>query len=287
MSKGRRLREQRSRNAPLVQENPIGITKSWYYIIRYIAIITMFSDHLGKALGAVGLIGAETYFMFTAIGRIAFPLFAFMLVESFFFTRDKKKHLIQIGVLFLLSELPFDMALILKEPLAFDKTALYAQNTCLTLFLGFLMLIVMNVDWKNLFKRLYKYNALSRFLEVCTRVIIAGIFAFVATGLMTDYAWRGIMMIAFFYSVRNKKTRSVLCFFAMTLFVFSAGMYISKYLYAYFALIPIWIAQSKLGRTNINNKFEKIIAGRFSKIFCRFFYPAHLLLLAVFKMSLI
>lgn len=287
MGKGKRLREQRSRNTVAVKNKPLGITKEWYYILRYIAIITMFSDHLGKVLGATGLINADVYFAFTAIGRIAFPLFAYMLVESFFFTKNKKKHLLQIGILFLLSELPFDMTLILKEPLAFDKTALNGQNTCLTLFLGFLMLIIMNADWKNLFKKLYKREKLCRVLEIFTRIIIAGIFAFIATALMTDYAWRGIMLIAFFYSARNKKAKSVICFFAMTLFTFSAGAYISKYMYAYFALIPIFLVQSEIGKIKISDKFEKMIAGRFSRTFCRFFYPAHLLLLAIFKMSLI
>ena len=76
-----------------------------YYIIKWIAIITMIIDHIG----AFCKISASNTIFFRTVGRIAFPLFCFMLVECFFFTKNKIKHLIKLLIIAIISEIPFNM----------------------------------------------------------------------------------------------------------------------------------------------------------------------------------
>ena len=88
-----------------------GITGS---TLKIIAIITMFIDHIGAAILEHSMIFnyisqqnenayitlRTTDLILRLIGRIAFPIFCFLLVEGFFHTRDVKKYALRYSVLF-------------------------------------------------------------------------------------------------------------------------------------------------------------------------------------------
>ena len=135
-----------------------GITGS---TLKIIAIITMFIDHVGAALfehyqyKVLEPYGAEYCkatitskvpwlwadwmgdpiavqsidMLLRAIGRIAFPIFCFLLVEGFLHTRNVKKYLVRLFIFALISDVPFDLAF-------FGEIGLDHQNVFFTLFLG-------------------------------------------------------------------------------------------------------------------------------------------------------
>ena len=83
--------------------------------LKYIAFLSMLADHVNKALIYPFLSGEgilqRISDAFDILGRIAFPLFAFFLVEGFFKTGNRKKYLASLLIFGIISEIPFDMAL--------------------------------------------------------------------------------------------------------------------------------------------------------------------------------
>ena len=95
-----------------------GFCKNFQFLsgaeLKLIAIISMLADHVNKALIYPYLESNHGFLAFISdvfdiIGRIAFPLFCFMLVEGYFKTRNRKKYLLNLLLFGVISEVPFDM----------------------------------------------------------------------------------------------------------------------------------------------------------------------------------
>ena len=72
--------------------------------LHIMAMIFMLFDHLW------GTIVPGNDWM-TCIGRISFPIFAFMIVEGYFNTKNLKKYIKRLFIFAIISEIPFNLAL--------------------------------------------------------------------------------------------------------------------------------------------------------------------------------
>ena len=143
------------------------------FTLKMIAIIAMFIDHLGAVI-------FPEYIELRIIGRIAFPIFAYTLVEGFVYTHDVFKYMKRLGVLALLSEIPFDLAFF-GTPLEFGH-----QNVFFTLFLGILMLYLL-INTPSTFRKMVLVIAmflLSEFMPSAS--ITVGTFEFRITFLSSS-----------------------------------------------------------------------------------------------------
>ena len=81
--------------------------------LKYIAFISMLIDHVNKAIILpyleVGSTLSKISSFFDILGRIAFPLFSFFIVEGFFRTHSRKKYLLNLLFFAVISEVPYDM----------------------------------------------------------------------------------------------------------------------------------------------------------------------------------
>jgi len=67
------------------------------FILKIVALITMTCDHVGYMIPSYG----DTYLIsriLRTFGRLAFPLFCFMIVEGVMHTRSIKKYLARLGI---------------------------------------------------------------------------------------------------------------------------------------------------------------------------------------------
>lgn len=153
--------------------------------LKLIALGSMLVDHLAASKVLEKLCRSAALYEFCrAVGRIAFPLFCFLLVEGFVYTRNRKAYLARLFLFALLSEIPFD--------LAFFGTPchLTAQNVFFTLFLGFLTLCGVEK---------LRERGHVRWVWI---PMLSGILA--ASLLQTDYGGFGVILILIFYWFREK-----------------------------------------------------------------------------------
>jgi hypothetical protein len=168
--------------------------------LKLIAIITMLIDHIGAAIleQMPEFFTDSTLFWIDRslrfIGRIAFPIFCFLLVEGFLRTSNVKKYALRLFLFALISEVPFDLAF---KRSFFDMSG---QNVFFTLLIGLLTLIAI------------KHFETNKVLTLVS--IFIGILA--AQLLSTDYAGFGVIFILLLYLFRNNlKLRNVVCSIAI------------------------------------------------------------------------
>lgn len=203
----------------------------------------------------------------TCIGRLAFPIFAFLLVEGYFHTRNLKKYVLRLLVFAVLSEVPFNLAM--------GSRVFYPVHQ--------------NVLWSFLISiGLIHRNEKAKHAWVKIVVGIASVLIGYIAGLLTmvDFYHAGILTVLVFYFFRQRKWWSfvgqLVCLwyintemlggFAYEIQLGGETHFFLRQSLALFALIPIWLYRGR--------------QGHHSKVFqyvCYGFYPAHLLILGLLK----
>lgn len=167
--------------------------------LKIMAMISMLVDHTGAVLLSSILTGNAFYkvnwVMRYFIGRFAFPIYCFLLVEGFQRTGSRKKYIIRLFLFAILSEIPFDLAF------HGEMWSLAGQNIFFTLSLGMLMMAGM----EEIEKRCRNIWML-HIGRVLVFLVIAGIAELIAC----DYGAHGIIAIALLYLFRKNKTEQLI-----------------------------------------------------------------------------
>ena len=89
-------------------------------VLKAIALLAMFIDHFAVVIvqgvllprASSANIGAirTAYTIMRGIGRIAFPIYCVLLAEGLRYTHDRFRYLMQLLLLAVLSEIPYDLA---------------------------------------------------------------------------------------------------------------------------------------------------------------------------------
>ncbi len=102
------------------------------FVLKVIALLTMIVDHTGAAL-------FPQFPILRMIGRIAFPIYIFLIAEGCRHTRSMERYMLRLLIFALISEIPFDIALYIPAQL-FRLSPTIAdwghQNVFFTLALG-------------------------------------------------------------------------------------------------------------------------------------------------------
>lgn len=233
--------------------------------LKIVAMVAMLIDHIGavifaRMLMATGLNEMDTtntdlvvewisqnadvygaYTICRMIGRIAFPIFCFLLIEGFRHTRDAKKYAVRLFAFAFVSEIPFDLAFSSKV-LEFGH-----QNVFFTLAIG----LVTIMGYKKIEEREFQ----NRFTQILVQILVGLAGAFAAQVLHTDYGMLGVLVVVMFYVLRDNRFYQIAA--GIVLFI--------ENMTAWFAFLPILAYNGKRG---LNVKWVFYV-----------FYPAHLLIL--------
>ncbi len=200
-----------------------GISGSW---LKLIAITSMLIDHTAGyvlqwqdwanvCLLQIGHHEITPYFILrSVIGRWAFPLFAFLIVEGFLHTHDRKKYGWNLFVFALISEIPWNLVHV-------NRFFWPAQNVMFTLLLGYLGLCVVE-KYRDDLKSMAKYLIPLFLLSIVLRA---------------DYGCGGFGFILLLYLLRENK---------LLMSIVGTGSLTSKF-FGGLAFIPICLYNGERG----------------------------------------
>ena len=220
-------------------------------VLKGIAAALMLTDHVGAIL-------LPEVPVLRCVGRLAFPIFAFFIVEGYAHTRDFGRYFRRLAILAVVSEMPFNL----------ENGAVFVpgrQNVLWTFCLALLTL-----------------RGLDRLRRVPGTIGYAGAALALAAGfaagelLHVDYGGWGVMTVALFYLCREGRyarcglllgmlALNGLCISSRTVPAF--GIAVPIQILAAAALPVIWLYN---GRPGVNRRWRWAFYA---------FYPTHLLVL--------
>jgi len=148
--------------------------------LKVIAVVSMTIDHIAYYIldQQLGMGDSWLYEMMRCIGRLAFPIFAFLIVEGYHHTLHVGRYMLALLVTAIVAEIPWQLL-----------GNADSHNVVFTLLLGlvtiFLVDHVHDAPWLILMETV--------------------LFAAIATLINTDYTWRGICLMMVFYLFREHR----------------------------------------------------------------------------------
>ena len=240
------------------------ILETTSFSLHLMAMVFMLCDHLWGTI----VPGND---WLTCVGRIAFPIYAFLIVEGYFHTGNLKKYMGRILLFAVISEIPFNLAMGSRVFYPIHQNVLWS------------FLIAMGLIWLNE-KAGSRGKLWIRILTGLGTVLLGTLLGLLT---MVDYYHAGVLMVLAFYFFRGKKwwclLGQLLCLWYINLEIlggytyelvwFGQNVHLVRQGLALLALIPIWLYRGKQG---YHSKMMQYLNYAF--------YPAHLLILGIIKL---
>lgn len=233
----------------MAKKNKVGFLST--NLLKIIAITAMVSDH-----ASVIFIGGQPT-IWRDIGRIAFPIFAFLIAQGAIHTKNKLKYLLRLVVFSVISEVPFD--------LAFNGTYFEtkSQNVYFTLALGLISIYILD------FLRSHRLGILG-----FVTTALCGLGAYY---LHSDYDFSGVVVITLMFVFASASSSVKYVGYGLSAFLttirYAPVLYIGfaeAQLPAVFSVLPIALYSGRPGK-----KMNKYIFYAF--------YPVHIFILWFIK----
>ena len=208
--------------------------------LKLIAIITMTIDHIGAII-------YNDIDIFRIIGRISFPIFAFLLVEGFKKSNNRLKYFLRLIIFAFITQPVYDYV--------FKSNTL---NILFTFSLGFLLMMIIEFSKKIIDK--YNKGLESYLYKTVFYSLFYILFSVLAIFLNVDYTVLGITTIFIFYLSPNILLSFILYFLSVVLLKTN-----DMQMYSIISFFFLYLYNGKRGRN--------------LKYFFYLYYPLHLLLL--------
>lgn len=222
------------------------------FVLKIIAIISMVLDHVKYAIPATKCFATEY------LGRLALPIFAFLISEGFVHTHSRSKYMLRILIFALISQIPFYI---------FAKYLVH-NNVRLNILFTFEMALI-GLSVFDFFK---KYEGMPKWLDY---IFILTSWAFILSFsyyIHPDYSWYGVACVWLFYIFRNNKFIMSMSFIILVFIYYyiNIGKHFHRttYLSILFSVLPLLFILFYNGKQ-----------GKKMKYFFYVFYPLQFIIL--------
>ena len=220
------------------------------FALRALALLAMLFDHAGLAL-------FPSSGIFRCIGRMAFPLYCFLLVQGFVHTKNLRAYFRRLLLLAILSEIPFDLLIFGRISSSME------QNVLFSLLFGLMALTAC---------RMLESRPVQALL-VCVTLATS------AMALRLSYGWLSVVLCLVLYLFRERRlfvvlgTAGTLLLYTLSLLLSGVKLsWVLVSLCALFSLIPILLYSGRPGPRPPALTFLFYVS-----------YPAHLLVLVLLR----
>jgi len=235
-------------------------------MLKYFAAAIMLIDHIactflenartadGNALMYSFEHGRLADSLLRAVGRQAFPIFCFFLVEGFIKTHSRLQYFLRLLLFAVLSQIPFQKSI-------FPRSANFHGSVMCTLAIGLLAIWVIDA-MRKAFADHHGFGTDDRvYTGLLLLVSCSSVYSFcrLAAMLRTDYSYGGVFLIVLMYLLRNYRI---------------PGLFISWAWLSWYNKLELYSAPAFFLLACYNGR-----RGKQHKYFFYFFYPVHLLIL--------
>ncbi len=243
------------------------------FYLKLIALFFMIIDHIGVLLENIINIKyiqqnmEIPYYLQNVeylrnLGRIAFPIYAFLISEGCYYTSNIKKYILRLLIFGFISQWPFYV-------ITLSQSMFYDLNIFFTLSLACIVIYIYKA---------FPNRAIYSFLA-----LIFLIFLYTIQILHTDYDYKGVSLIYFLYIIREKNkdiyiTKIEQC---TILLIFMCLLYPIYYNVAYLSLFLFSCISIPL---IMYYNYER---GPRLKYIFYFMYPFHLIILALIQIYIL
>lgn len=231
--------------------------------LKALAMVLMFLDHVCWTI-------ASDHQWMNCVGRVAFPLFAFLVAEGYNHTRDVKRYLKRMFLFALVSEIPFNL---MTRGGLFNPIH---QNVMFTFCLALVLLRTIDRAWQK-----GSWQGVCAAVGCCLLGYVLGFLTFV------DYYGCGVLTVLVFWLAGKVRFGWLVELLALgfinmemmggmsyVLTLWGREIWVAQQTFALLALIPVWLYNGQRGP-----------GGEKWQYFGYAFYPAHMLILGLLAMA--
>ena len=212
-------------------------------ILKIIALITMTCDHVGMQL-------FPQYLILRYIGRLSFPIFAYMIAEGAKYTQNRARYLLQM----------FSLGAICSVVYYFAMGSLY-QCILITFTLSVVLIYAIDHALKKNDAKAWIFLMIAAFTVIFLVEILPNLLP--ETDYNVDYGIWGVLTPVFVYVAPEKIRKLMLMIIPLGFLAFVGASY--QWI-AFFALIPLALYSGKRGKYKMKNLFY-------------IYYPVHLVVI--------
>ena len=242
-----------------------------YNRLKWLAIASMLCDNAGLILAYYGLINYNTYSILRTFGLISYPIFAYLLIECYFFTSNKIKHFFKMLVIAIISEVPNSIFYYHEMPTVKHINIVFICCIC------FIMFALIDIPYQKAITKIYpqlnKHNKTVNILSFCIKCNIIAVITFISYFSLSinwyNIAFMGIM----FYARKAKHYYRWLTIAYLVLIVPQLHLMINAYIYVF--SIPILIIFKALDRIT-TYKDKSVTTNKYLTLLARYNYPVQL-----------